>query len=86
MYSKCVILFLQTLTVEPPSFCYILTCEDPDSLSITPSTIGSLQSKPVSYTKMSDITPEMNIKRCSCTGRVLYIHHNTEVRTGQFLI
>ena len=72
---------LQTSTIEPPSFCYILTGEDHDSLSITPSTTGSQQSKPDSYTKLSDITPEIT-KRCSCTGKVLYIHLNAEVSTG----
>lgn len=67
--------FQKPLPVEGPSFCYILTSDENDNISIKPYTVDVVHSKPVMFEQLAVLKTEMNTRRCSCTGRVLYVHH-----------
>ena len=71
--------FQRALPVEAPSFCYVLTSDENDNISIKPYTVDVVHSKPVTFEQLAAFKTEMNTRRCSCIGRVLYVHHSLHV-------
>ena len=72
-------LFQQSISVEPPSYCYILTASETDQVMIKPNPDG-IETKPAVFSELASwMREDGQARRLSCLARLVYVHQPLDV-------